>query len=351
MIKFFRKIRYDLMGKNQTGKYLKYAIGEIVLVMVGILLALQVSNWNEKRKQDANFDKLIDALENEIIENIHEANHEIDWARTIQMNSSKIQLNQISREEFLKDPNLRSVIDLNRLDINSDDISSLVKRQEDFPEAYKVLIPHLKNYLKIEDRYQKQEIEYGTQVEGYLDFLIKTQPWYASSIQVLDSIAINKQVDFYLENPVFKNYLASYNEGYRYLLREMIGIRSSCLVILAEIKRIREYFEDDDIKALFEQYHILPYSKQDCDDIKVSMSDFNEPPTYLPLINFSDEIINIQWHDFSINLNQNIQLKPGELRINPVSKRLHGNALIDIIFNGECATKYQAKRNGYLLIQ
>ena len=267
------------------------------------------------------------------------------------MNSSKIQLNQISREEFLKDPNLRSVIDLNRLDINSDDISSLVKRQEDFPEAYKVLIPHLKNYLKIEDRYQKQEIEYGTQVEGYLDFLIKTQPWYASSIQVLDSIAINKQVDFYLENPVFKNYLASYNEGYRYLLREMIGIRSSCLVILAEIKRIRENFEDDDIKALFEQYHILPYSKQDCDDIKVSMSDFNEPPTYLPLINFSDEIINIQWHDFSSNLNQNIQLKPGELRINPVSKRLHGDALIDIIFNGECATKYQAKRNGYLLIQ
>ena len=98
------------------------------------------------------------------------------------MNSSKIQLNQISREEFLKDPNLRSVIDLNRLDINSDDISSLVKRQEDFPEAYKVLIPHLKNYLKIEDRYHKQEIEYGTQVEGYLDFLIKTQPWYASSM-------------------------------------------------------------------------------------------------------------------------------------------------------------------------
>ena len=50
MIKFFRKIRYDLMEKNKTGKYLKYAIGEIVLVMAGILLALQVSNWNENTK-------------------------------------------------------------------------------------------------------------------------------------------------------------------------------------------------------------------------------------------------------------------------------------------------------------
>tara|TARA_R110001606_G_scaffold388956_1_gene554639 strand:- start:755 stop:1468 length:714 start_codon:yes stop_codon:yes gene_type:complete len=40
------------MSENKTGKYFKYAIGEIVLVMVGILLALQVNNWNEKRKQD-----------------------------------------------------------------------------------------------------------------------------------------------------------------------------------------------------------------------------------------------------------------------------------------------------------
>ena len=50
MIKFFRKIRYDLMEKNKTGKCIKYAIGEIVLVMIGILLALQVNNWNEDKK-------------------------------------------------------------------------------------------------------------------------------------------------------------------------------------------------------------------------------------------------------------------------------------------------------------
>ncbi|HDZ04284.1 MAG TPA: hypothetical protein ENH58_04480 [Maribacter sp.] len=50
MIKFFRKIRYDLMVKNKTGKYLKYAFGEIVLVVIGILIALQISNWNERRK-------------------------------------------------------------------------------------------------------------------------------------------------------------------------------------------------------------------------------------------------------------------------------------------------------------
>ena len=53
MIKFFRTIRKDLMEKNKTGKYFKYAIGEIILVVIGILIALQINNWNE-RKNDKN---------------------------------------------------------------------------------------------------------------------------------------------------------------------------------------------------------------------------------------------------------------------------------------------------------
>jgi len=50
MIKFFRKIRQNLLSEGKTGKYFKYAIGEIVLVVIGILIALQINNWNEVRK-------------------------------------------------------------------------------------------------------------------------------------------------------------------------------------------------------------------------------------------------------------------------------------------------------------
>ena len=50
MINFFRKIRQNLIMKNQTAKYFKYAIGEIILVVIGILIALQINNWNEARK-------------------------------------------------------------------------------------------------------------------------------------------------------------------------------------------------------------------------------------------------------------------------------------------------------------
>ena len=64
MIKFFRKIRYNLMETGKTGKYLKYAIGEIILVMIGILLALQVNNWN--------IDRINSNKEATILANIHE---------------------------------------------------------------------------------------------------------------------------------------------------------------------------------------------------------------------------------------------------------------------------------------
>lgn len=50
MLKFFRKIRQRLLTENKFSKYLIYAIGEIILVVIGILIALQINNWNEDRK-------------------------------------------------------------------------------------------------------------------------------------------------------------------------------------------------------------------------------------------------------------------------------------------------------------
>jgi len=62
MIKFFRKIRFDLMNQNKTTKYFKYAIGEIVLVVIGILIALQINNWNQNRLNQIEKNELLSKL-------------------------------------------------------------------------------------------------------------------------------------------------------------------------------------------------------------------------------------------------------------------------------------------------
>jgi len=49
MIKFFRNIRKKMLSENKISKYLIYAIGEIILVVIGILIALQINNWNENK--------------------------------------------------------------------------------------------------------------------------------------------------------------------------------------------------------------------------------------------------------------------------------------------------------------
>ena len=77
MIKFFRKIRQNLLSEGKTKKYLLYAIGEIALVMIGILLALQVNNWNEQRKDDKKEQELLGQLRSEFQSNLEQLDEKI----------------------------------------------------------------------------------------------------------------------------------------------------------------------------------------------------------------------------------------------------------------------------------
>ncbi|MGZ2370430.1 DUF6090 family protein [Ancylomarina sp. YFZ004] len=69
MIKFFQKTRRELIDKSNLKSYLIYAVGEILLVMIGILLALQVNTWNENRKIKRSESEAIKNLINEFERN------------------------------------------------------------------------------------------------------------------------------------------------------------------------------------------------------------------------------------------------------------------------------------------
>ena len=78
MIPFFRKIRKKMADDNRPLKYMRYAVGEIVLVVIGILIALQINNWNEARKDKIIEQKVLKTLRSDFKSNKAQLKDNID---------------------------------------------------------------------------------------------------------------------------------------------------------------------------------------------------------------------------------------------------------------------------------
>ncbi|WP_166959333.1 DUF6090 family protein [Yeosuana marina] len=90
MIKFYRTKRYNFLKKNKLGKFLSYAIGEIILVVIGILIAININNWNEERKRREQEHKIILSLKSEFLE-----------SKELLLSTMKEQKNDLIRSDVL----------------------------------------------------------------------------------------------------------------------------------------------------------------------------------------------------------------------------------------------------------
>ncbi|QBA65331.1 DUF6090 family protein [Muriicola soli] len=90
MIKFFRKIRQQLISDNRIGKYLFYAIGEILLVVIGIVIALQIDNWNENRKSRLKEKVLLNQLKQEFTNDLNQIRNKTQQRNNIIYSSKKL---------------------------------------------------------------------------------------------------------------------------------------------------------------------------------------------------------------------------------------------------------------------
>ena len=79
MISYFRRIRRTLMEEKQTGKYLRYAVGEILLVVIGILIALQINNWNNRRLDRVEERKIYQNIKQQVLDDKAELGRVIEF--------------------------------------------------------------------------------------------------------------------------------------------------------------------------------------------------------------------------------------------------------------------------------
>ncbi|MDO6602475.1 hypothetical protein [Arenibacter palladensis] len=90
MIKFFRKIRQKMLTENKFSKYMIYAVGEIILVVIGILIALQINNWNSNRLEKESDSQLIGALITDLKLKNEELISDLEYGNSLIKNTDNI---------------------------------------------------------------------------------------------------------------------------------------------------------------------------------------------------------------------------------------------------------------------
>lgn len=182
MIKFFRHIRKELMDKGKTGKYLKYAIGEILLVVIGILLALQINNWNNNKITQQESKDFIARLLNEVKSNIKITHQEIEY-ETNQINSTREILNLFNMERNeLKSRSLDSLVYLsigqNHIDLNLSTLNEGLNTGKIAIIASDSLRNLLYGFQAEVERVKETEVNSAKDVDAYLSpFLYEHLNW------------------------------------------------------------------------------------------------------------------------------------------------------------------------------
>lgn len=348
MINLFRKIRFSLLNQGKTSRYFKYAIGEIGLVVIGILIALRLNIWNDTSNQNIAFENLIEALEKELYFNIEESNYELEWGIDYMENYIHIVNDDISIDEYKTNKRIFEMIVTNKLDVIFDDIQVMLNKQDQFPSQYKVLIPHLKKFNNLFARYKASEFELENISFEYAKYLVVNEPWFGDKdVNLIDSEAFLKRLEFQKTSPIFKNFLKEHKYRYTESLRNTSGIKTTCVVLIAQIKKIKDNYTDSELKQELNRFNLKPFDSYNCDINSLDNNLSLKLETIYPLYNNSKSTAYIVWEDDTAH---RIELDPGEFTTNSFMDRIQSGQLITLE-DDNCILKFNTDINGYLLIE
>ena len=188
MIKFFRKIRYDLMEKNKTGKpalpagrYLKYALGEIILVVIGILIALQINTWNQEKQQKKVLNNIYATIKADLQQDIINIDDIINSSESIEEDYLAI-INKTRKKEDFK-----SCKNCNRINFGFPNLklrkngSELLQNynQQNNTSNDSLSIKLNSLYIDLSNSISVDIEELSSKQNSFLEVVIYTQPWFA----------------------------------------------------------------------------------------------------------------------------------------------------------------------------
>lgn len=244
MLHFFRKIRRDHLANNQFFKYLKYAIGEIILVVLGILIALYINNRNEQRKSEKRVKLLFHQVQKELIYNISRTTYIIDdyvYKDSLFYNVIKGNIDYkdyTAQQSFI---NLITRLDV-EVEVEDNALRQLIESEESFTLEQDSLVNRLRNIYGLDLlKVRTHNDILKKMVNDFRQKLKDEKPWYselnipysASSVNPLFSEEI---VSYFLSDPYYLNEVQDFiNVGYQAHLKFILGFRTSAINVHNEI--------------------------------------------------------------------------------------------------------------------
>ena len=207
MIKIFRKIRQNLLLDGKTGKYFKYAIGEILLVVIGILIALNINNWNEQKKNEAKIVNILEEIQNDILLDLIQANRMFDYHLFTDSISKGVYNNTFTADDYRKGNVQRIGFNYRDFKIVTNGFDNLKGNIDNIPEIYRPLLPGIKNlYVGL-----KIEIDvYNDRIRNTTYKNIDEDSRFDWSQIGLKGLLSDAQIDYYLNDKRYKDIVANY---------------------------------------------------------------------------------------------------------------------------------------------
>lgn len=198
------------MQQNKTSKYFKYAIGEIILVVIGILIALSINNWNEKRKSLEKSKILLTQLRKELVININKANEIIDFYRSKDSVIYKALNRELTYSDY-KSSNNRYVPLLRgsrQVNIINDAFINLIENQNEFNQTQDVIIEKLKHLYGTDKREVDALDEYVMNSLFNRIKLLEKDGWIYDNH--ISRTASDEQINYYLTSPDYLGEVTEY---------------------------------------------------------------------------------------------------------------------------------------------
>jgi hypothetical protein len=295
MIKFFRKIRQNLLKENKTRKYLKYAIGEIVLVVIGIMIALSINNWNESLKQEAKIIGALKEIHSNLSEDIIEINSIIPNYRKEDSIINILIAKKLSANDFKGNQgflNSLTACQYYGLNVNENGYKLLMKNSNNIPNKYQTIFKSLKNiYIKDKASLDLSLKFSNDQILKYLSHLEKNEEWYTD--WTYNNKLTPKAIDFFSKDPYFKNHMTQYfllsiSNYYSDLHRFRVDAEES-------YQDLTKILQLEDVVALDSTYH----SSINIKDYEYFLGTYKEDSTNsTAIISFESDELYYQWNNY-----------------------------------------------------